>query len=163
MELIKTFAIIHQYDERLIYKEQWTFWYNEHKEEFEREIERMNNIGYVGDVKDKMFKAGRYYFRKKNIKNINNITNNPIVKVERKYITMMNETLYAMDKHIKQALSTNDQFKPSEGYIQFCEENESVIRTEIHQMIKDNIIDKNDIPEKIKKTYKNRYYMMMRK
>ena len=68
MDLIKHFAIVHQFDERKIYKEQWNNWYNENKEEMEREIRRMNEIGYVGDVKDKMFKAGRYYFRKKNIK-----------------------------------------------------------------------------------------------
>ena len=174
MELIKRFAIIHQYDERKMYKEQWNIWYNENKEEMEREIERMNEIGYVGDVKDKMFKAGRYYFRKKNIKNkeetkeselINkiNISDINTVNTEKKrrnYITMLEATLVAMDEHIKTSLASDPEFKPSAGYSEFCEKNILVLRTEIQRMVVDNIMDKKDISEKIKKTYKNRYFMI---
>ena len=186
MELIERFAIVHQYDERKMYKEQWNSWYNENKEQMEREIERMNDIGYVGDVKDKMFKAGRYYFRKKNIKNketqaethaetqaqvketINNdikphVVNPAVVVTEKKrrnYITMLEATLVAMDEHIKLSLATDADFKPSDGYSEFCEKNVLVLRTEIQRMVVDNIIDKKDIAEKIKKTYKNRYYMI---
>ena len=194
MELIERFAIVHQYDERKMYKEQWNSWYNENKEQMEREIERMNDIGYVGDVKDKMFKAGRYYFRKKNIKNkeeqaetqaethaetqvetqaqvketINNdikphVVNPAVVVTEKKrrnYITMLEATLVAMDEHIKLSLATDADFKPSDGYSEFCEKNVLVLRTEIQRMVADNIMDKKDIADKIKKTYKNRYYML---
>lgn len=174
MDAIKQFAIVHQYDERKMYKEQWSNWYNENKEDMEREIERMNEIGYVGDVKDKMFKAGRYYFRKKNIKNqdkeeqrecevfnnINNINTKNTEKKRRNYITMLESTLVAMDEHIKKSLATDAQFKPSDGYSEFCEKNVLVLRTEIQRMVVENIIDKKDIAEKIKKTYKNRYYMI---
>lgn len=171
MDAIKQFAIVHQYDERKMYKEQWSNWYNENKEDMEREIERMNEIGYVGDVKDKMFKAGRYYFRKKNIKNqdkeeqrecevFNNINTKNTEKKRRNYITMLESTLVAMDEHIKISLATDEQFKPSDGYSEFCEKNVLVLRTEIQRMVVENIIDKKDIAEKIKKTYKNRYYMI---
>jgi hypothetical protein len=178
IELIERFAIVHQYDERKMYKEQWNSWYNENKEQMEREIERMNDIGYVGDVKDKMFKAGRYYFRKKNIKNkeeqaqvketINNdikphVVNPAVVVTEKKrrnYITMLEATLVAMDEHIKLSLATDADFKPSDGYSEFCEKNVLVLRTEIQRMVADNIMDKKDIADKIKKTYKNRYYMI---
>jgi len=174
MDLIKHFAIVHQYDERKTYKEQWNIWYNENKADMEREIERMIDIGYVGDVKDKMFKAGRYYFRKKNIKNedkeepreselINNINKLSDVNTEKKrrnYITMLESTLVAMDEHIKISLARDTEFKPSDGYSEFCEKNVLVLRTEIQRMVVDNIIDKKDIAEKIKKTYKNRYYMI---
>lgn len=190
MDLIKHFAIVHQFDERKMYKEQWNNWYNENKEEMEREIRRMNEIGYVGDVKDKMFKAGRYYFRKKNIKNkeeqaethaethaetqaqvketINNdikphVVNPAVVVTEKKrrnYITMLEATLVAMDEHIKLSLATDADFKPSDGYSEFCEKNVLVLRTEIQRMVADNIMDKKDIADKIKKTYKNRYYMI---
>jgi hypothetical protein len=194
MELIKRFAIVHQYDERKMYKEQWNIWYNENKEDMEREIERMNDIGYVGDVKDKMYKAGRYYFRKKNIKKedkeetreselINNIhtknatnivttknatsttstTNTTNTeKKRRNYITMLEATLVAMDEHIKTSLANDVEFKPSDGYSEFCEKNILVLRTEIQRMVVDNIMDKKDIAEKIKKTYKNRYFMITR-
>jgi hypothetical protein len=198
MELIERFAIVHQYDERKNYKEQWNNWYNENKEDMEREIERMNEIGYVGDVKDKMFKAGRYYFRKKNIKSkeetiepqaqaqgaqaqaqgaqaqaqgaqaqahgkaINTEVTPTGVneKKRRNYITMLEATLTAMDDHIKTSLAKEAEFKPSDGYSEFCEKNVLVLRTEIQRMVVDNIMDKKDIAEKIKKTYKNRYYMI---
>ena len=211
MELIERFAIVHQYDERKSYKEHWNNWYNENKEEMEKEIERMNNVGYVGDVKDKMFKAGRYYFRKKNIKKQgtehqhkqveqheqveqqkqveeqkqveqheqveqqkhehqpfrlqiqkkNDSTTNE--KPRRNYITMLESTLNSMDIHIKTSLANNTEFKPSDGYKDFCENNVSILRTEIQRMVTDNIMDKNDISDKIKKTYKNRYYMITKK
>jgi hypothetical protein len=174
MDAIKQFAIVHQYDERKMYKEQWSNWYNENKEEMEREIQRMNEIGYVGDVKDKMFKAGRYYFRKKNIKNqdkeepreievfdnINTVNTQNTEKKRRNYITMLESTLVAMDEHIKLSLAADAEFKPSDGYSEFCEKNVLVLRTEIQRMVVENIIDKKDIAEKIKKTYKNRYYMI---
>ena len=195
MDLIKHFAIVHQYDERKMYKEQWNNWYNENKEEMEREIRRMNEIGYVGDVKDKMFKAGRYYFRKKNIKNKAQAQQaqaqegqvqdaqaqvqaqaqaqqaqvqaqaQPQTKDKKKsrnYITMLETTLTAMDEHIKTALAKEADFKPSAGYSQFCENNVLILRTEIQRMVVDNIMDKKDIAEKIKKTYKNRYFMLTR-
>ena len=171
MDAIKQFAIVHQYDERKMYKEQWSNWYNENKEDMEREIQRMNDIGYVGDVKDKMFKAGRYYFRKKNIKNqdkeeprecevFDNINTQNTEKKRRNYITMLESTLVAMDEHIKSSLASDADFKPSDGYSEFCEKNVLVLRTEIQRMVVENIIDKKDIAEKIKKTYKNRYYMI---
>lgn len=173
MDLIKHFAIVHQFDERKMYKEQWNNWYNENKEEMEREIERMNEIGYVGDVKDKMFKAGRYYFRKKNIKKddkeeprecelINTVNTENTEKKRRNYITMLEATLNAMDEHIKSSIANNEDFKPSDGYSEFCEKNVLVLRTEIQRMVLDNIMDKKDIAEKIKKTYKNRYFMITR-
>jgi hypothetical protein len=199
MDLIKHFAIVHQFDERKIYKEQWNNWYNENKEEMEREIRRMNDIGYVGDVKDKMFKAGRYYFRKKNIKNKAQVeqaqqpqaqqpqaqqpqaqqpqaqqaqaqqaqaqqaqAQTKDKKKSRNYITMLEATLTAMDEHIKTALAKEADFKPSAGYSQFCENNVLILRTEIQRMVVDNIMDKKDIAEKIKKTYKNRYFMLTR-
>jgi len=216
MDLIKHFAIVHQFDERKMYKEQWNNWYNENKEEMEREIRRMNEIGYVGDVKDKMFKAGRYYFRKKNIKNKAQVeqaqaqqaqaqpaqqaqaqpaqqaqaqpaqqaqqaqtqaqpaqqtqaqaqpaqqtqAQTKDKKKSRNYITMLEATLTAMDEHIKTALAKEAEFKPSAGYSQFCENNVLILRTEIQRMVVDNIMDKKDIAEKIKKTYKNRYFML---
>ena len=168
MDAIKQFAIVHQYDERKMYKEQWNNWYNDNKEYMEREIERMKEIGYVGDVKDKMFKAGRYYFRKKNIKKedkeepreselINNVNTE---KKRRNYITMLESTLIAMDEHIKTSFANDEEFKPSDGYSDFCEKNVLILRTEIQRMVMENMMDKKDIAEKIKKTYKNRYYMI---
>ena len=73
---------------------------------------------------------------------------------------MLEATLTAMDEHIKTALAKEADFKPSAGYSEFCENNVLILRTEIQRMVLDNIMDKKDIAEKIKKTYKNRYFML---
>ena len=75
---------------------------------------------------------------------------------------MLEATLTAMDEHIKTSLAKEAEFKPSAGYSQFCENNILILRTEIQRMVVDNIMDKKDIAEKIKKTYKNRYFMLTR-
>jgi len=173
MNAIKSFSTIHQYDERKIYKEQWNHWYEEHKEALELEIRRMKDMGYVGDVKDKMFKAGRYYFRKKEEAGAREAgtreagareagTGANIQKKTRNYITMMESTLGAMDKHITDEMENDAKFKPSAGYINFCENNIDILREEIGRMINDLKMDQAAIKDKLKKTYKNRYYIITR-
>ena len=67
MDEITTFSKIHQYDDRHTYKEAWNMWKGNHEDFISAEAERLMRLGYVGSVEDKMYKAGRYYFRKKNI------------------------------------------------------------------------------------------------
>lgn len=67
---LSRFSKVHQYDERREYKEAWTRWKSnpEITEIISVEVRRLESIGYMGDIEDKMFKSGRYYFRKKSIK-----------------------------------------------------------------------------------------------
>ena len=65
MTCISQFAKIHELDDRHTYKEAWTLWLAENEDEVEREIQRLQQLDYRGDILDKMFKAGRYYFREK--------------------------------------------------------------------------------------------------
>jgi hypothetical protein len=170
MKSIESFSIVHQYDDRKIYKELWKTWEEEHEDEIAEEIERLTEMGYVGDVKDKMFKAGRYYFRKKNIRN-NQAQQDQADHMQtqtkwaekreekqRAYITMNPETLQCMDEHITENLC--DDFKPSDGYLDFCNGNADILRIEIRRMVSEHGMNLNNVVEKIKKTYKNRYYKL---
>ena len=65
MDEITTFSKVHQYDDRHTYKEAWNRWKDDHDDFISAEAERLRRLGYVGSVEDKMYKAGRYYFRKK--------------------------------------------------------------------------------------------------
>jgi len=71
---LSRFSKVHQYDERRAYKEAWVRWKSntEISEIISVEVRRLESIGYMGDIEDKMFKSGRYYFRKKSIKQNNN-------------------------------------------------------------------------------------------
>ena len=156
MDLITQFAKIHQFDDRKVYKELWVNWMEENNDSITNEITRLRRLGYEGDILDKMFKAGRYYFRKKN-------TNEEKQQQKRRsYITMSSDVLNAMDKHIYESIK-NDDFTPSSGYTDFCTTHVEILKSEIKRLCSETVIESSDLIEKIKKTYKNRYFIVTRK
>jgi hypothetical protein len=224
MEKITAFSKSHQNDERKMYKQAWNSWFEENKNEMEQEINRITRIGYKGDIVDKMFKAGRYYFRKKNAnvvdKNANEeeeeetntqkekdeendeeaeeeqveeeedaakdatkdatkdaakdatkdaakdaakdaVKDAKVIK-KRGYIIMDPATLVLMDNHIKTALTNDNNFTPAKGYNHFCENNINILQTEIRRMFIEDKISAPEIITKIKKTYKNRCFILTR-
>lgn len=152
-DMVTSFAKMHQYDDRKTYKEAWEDWCNENNETITREVNRLVDIGYEGDVLDKMYKAGRYYFRTKNL------TEKKEPKERRAYISMNNEILEAMDEHIKHN-SDNDDYTPATGFDNFCISNVNILTTEIRRIL-DEVegVTGKILTKKIKKTYKNRYYL----
>ena len=153
MELLSNFAKIHKYDTRKDYQEAWKEWYTEHIDELQREGQRIINLGYIGDIEEKMYKAARYYFRKKNKVNPDTYSEKE-VKV-RTYVALSPILLKNMDSHIKNNI-TNNNYSPAWGFADFCKNNKVVLENEILSL---NIkYEKNYIVPKIKKTYKNRYF-----
>lgn len=67
MAHVSRFSKVHQHDDRHTYKREWTKWIQleEITMTIDAETRRLQENGYVGDINDKMFKAGRYYFRKR--------------------------------------------------------------------------------------------------
>jgi hypothetical protein len=168
MLLITQFAKMHQYDDRHSYKEAWHEWLNDNSEVIEREISRLEQLGYKGDVNDKMFKAGRYYFREKESLEKNNKNQNTNScnddkddnNAKRTYCVMNPDVIKAMDKHL-QSIMTQPNFKPAHGYKQFCEQHMTLLREEIARLVQEELyMTAEKMAEKIKKTYKNRYYIL---
>jgi len=154
MNEVNAFAKLHQLDDRHSYKEAWKIWYENHTEMIQGESQRLENDGYVGDINDKMFKAGRYYFRKK--------TNNEDKdKTKRRnYISMDSEVIEAMDRHIKDNINYIS-FSPASGYNNFCKDHLSLLKNEITRFYNEDVYISQDILiSKIKKTYKNRYFIL---
>lgn len=149
-ELYK-FSKIHQYDDRKDFKEAWKIWTEENDDIIELEMCRMLRLGYNGDVLDKMFKSARYYFRKKG-------TEKKEPKQRRQYISVSKELLEAMDNHIE-----TNSFQPKDGFIDFCKNNEFILKESISLIFEQGSKDKDLIEDKIKKTYKNRYFMITNK
>jgi hypothetical protein len=54
------FSKIHQYDHRKDFKEAWNIWVEENENIIADEVRRLENLGYEGDILDKMFKSARY-------------------------------------------------------------------------------------------------------
>lgn len=161
MSMITEYSKIHEYDDRVTYKEAWNIWFDDNQEILNGEINRLVDLGYKGCVKDKMYKAGRYYFRKKKIVNKEK---GKLIKEKQKrrnYISMDLTILDAMDKHISQWMRKND-FTPASGYNEFCKEHVNLLKNEIRVICEGNKITADDITSKIKKTYKNRYFLLSR-
>jgi hypothetical protein len=153
-ELYK-FSKIHQYDHRKDFKEAWEKWTEENDDMIDKEIRRLTNLGYDGDILDKMFKSARYYFRKKSTEK-----KEPIKR--RIYVGSQKDLLDAMDQHIKNNIKSSD-FKPSDGFDEFCRNNIELLKEQVNQFVQSGIKDSNEIKNKIKKTYKNRYFIIISK
>ena len=146
--IIIAFAKLHRFDDRKDYKEAWKLLVEARSVEFATEEKRLHQQGYKGDVLDKMYKSGRYYFKEK--------TSNSETKSPPKHssitIKLSNHILETMDSHLK---STNRPVKPSEGFDQFCRDNEEEINQEGKRLI---AIKEEVLMSKLKKSYKNRYF-----
>ena len=149
------FAKIHQYDDRKDFKEAWLTWVEDNKDIVDEEIHRLLYLGYEGDILDKMFKSARYYFRKKS-------TEKKQPKQRRQYISVNRELLNAMDNHIEDNMY-DDNYQPKTGFITFCKDNEILLKDAISKLYEQGEKNSGLIEDKIKKTYKNRYFMLVSK
>lgn len=152
MNELHNFAKIHQYDHRKDFKEAWAKWSDENAEIIKNETERLISLGYRDEdnIDTKMFKSARYYFRTKS-------SVKPEPKQRRQYISVDHELLAAMDRHI-----INNDSKPEAAFLQFCKENTDTLRQSVAQICAQGINDPQEIQAKIKKTYKNRYFLLIK-
>lgn len=149
MEELYKFSKIHQYDHRKDFKEAWLLWKDENEEFINDEIRRLNILGCNKDIEDKMFKSARYYFRKKN-------TEKKAPTTRRDYVGTSKDFISIVDKHIKSNIGN----KPSECFSQFCKENIEELQIETNRLINSELKETAEIKDKIKKTYKNRYFII---
>jgi hypothetical protein len=163
MANITQFAQKHQFDDRHSYKDAWVLWLAENQDTVEREVARLHQLDYKGDVIDKMFKAGRYYFRAKaGIHTEQKEQQKEQAQQEpkrRDYIVMNQDVIQAMDAHLQSLIKQKD-FKPALAYNQFCEEHEALLRKEIGRL--GSYYTGEKLSAKFKKTYKNRYFSFQR-
>jgi len=151
MASITQFAHIHQFDDRHQYKEAWTHWLTDNQAAVQYEITRLQQLDYTGDIVDKMFKAGRYYFRGKAVKETQKTKN------KREYIVMHPVMIQTMDIHLR-GLMAQPNFKPALAYNLFCEQHPELVQAEIRRLA--DTISGEKMSAKLKKTYKNRYFSL---
>jgi len=143
MNKLNEFSKINQYNDRISFKENWNEWLNINNELIENECKRLFNLQYKGNIIDKMFKSARYYYRKKS-----NETKQPI---ERKgYSHLPKEILEKIDIF----LYLNQNIKPKDSFNNFWNENYELLNNNNNNAT-ENLLIKN----KIKKTFKNRYFL----
>ncbi len=163
---LENFARNHKDDDRKTFKTQWNQWLTlPNIIKLVSEDERKYNE-LVTEQKDtlieKMFFSVRYYYRKKILAeneddNVSTASSSASSE-KRKYITVTKTILNAMDQYI---LRFPDK-KPADSFTMFCNENVYFIRKEIELIKKSGITSSDSIYNKIKTTYKNRYYIVSR-
>lgn len=146
------FSKTHQYDHRHDFKEAWQVWADNNIDMVEEEMRRLMEMGYTGDINDKMFKSARYYFRKKST-----VKKEPSKR--KLYVSSSKPLLAAMDDHIKLSMTAEENFKPSTGFDEFCKQHVSLIKEQVLTLSRAGVTNSAEIKGKIKKTYKNRYFL----
>ena len=157
-EKLAYFADIHKLDDRKTFKEEWKTWIEDNSSMLKSETEYLQNMGYDGNVEDKMFKSARYYFKNKKPKSVDE--QEP--KQRRKYIKMNKTILMLIDQHITENINKNN-YKPSEGFQWFKEKFQNEVSQEFNRIKENSDISEEDVEEKMKKTYKNRYFNKINK
>jgi hypothetical protein len=189
IEHVAAFAKLHQYDDRKTYKEAWAAWLanDEIAALLKADVKRLTDLGYNGDVADKLFKSGRYYFRQKTagFPNLSlhadpmcpkqvGVWDVPIALVApRKYVLMNRDLLNAMDDHIERGLRQDENdadadataYTPAKGFADFYKTwaaaEVDTLRKEVERL--SEIMPSGEaVHDKLKKTYKNRYFMIVR-
>jgi hypothetical protein len=157
MDILRNFANKHRYDEASIFKERWLRWTcnDSNIAEILKEEKRLVDVGYKGDMEDKMFKTVRYYLKNKSVEK-----KQP--KKRRKYIAINKNIIETMDEHIE-GTAIVENLKPAVAYNNYSSHSvySDMIDKEVDRLIKLEMDEVSAI-NKIKKTYKNRYYLQQK-
>ena len=160
-EHLAAFANLHKYDDRTTYKEAWMAWlaHDEIAALLTTDVARLSDLGYKGDVLDKLYKSGRYYFRGKNKANAEKAN----ADKARKYVLLNHALLDAMDDHIERGLQHDDAYTPASGFADFCNmrADDDVLKAEVASLSA-RLTSGEAVHAKLKKTYKNRYFMLIK-
>lgn len=151
------FSNKHRFDEPELFKVYWDRWESQPQnvELINKEKDRLVSQGYAGDIHEKMYKTVRYYLKNKSLEK-----KEP--KKRRKYITLDKDFLEKMDDHILEVAIVQDM-KPAHAYNNFISLSDNM--RSVEEQIKE--LTEKDLTElaatnKIKKTYKNRYFLQQK-
>ena len=151
------FSSKHRFDDAALFKVYWERWevQPQNASLVEQEERRLKTLGYEGNIHEKMYKTVRYYLKNKSLEK-----KEP--KKRRKYVTLDKEFLEKMDDHILQVAMVNNM-KPAYAFNNFISlsDNMRQVDDQIKTMM-ENEMTEVEANNKIKKTYKNRYYLQQK-
>ena len=154
MTYLENWVSVHKYDDNDLFQDNWNLWCRSNEMEIEYERERLQKNGCEKDIYDKMYKTVRYY-----LKNKPDTKSEP--KKRRNYISLDKDFIEDIDNHI---VNFGNTIKPQRAYENFLIDesyNEKIQETIDELKLCD--LNENEIMNKIKKTYKNRYFIYKKK
>ncbi len=146
----------HKFECPYDFKISWNKWIDKNTRIIEQEKESLILKGYRGDIYDKMYISVRYYYKLKNETNQ--------VKKRKKYVAFGKVLLDIIDTDINLNV-LKKKLKPSLAYNNFILNNNYIkyISNEQEKLVTINHISEDDFKKKLKKTYKNRYFLLKNK
>tara|TARA_B110000261_G_scaffold74355_2_gene86240 strand:- start:1736 stop:2233 length:498 start_codon:yes stop_codon:yes gene_type:complete len=142
------FSTIHQHDKAKVFKEAFEVFTEDNVQEIGLERDKLEKAGYKGNIIEKMYKSARYYFKNKD-RSEDNVSH----KKRRIYIKQNKEFIDIIDRNLE---SISD-LKPSEAFEEFKEQNKQCFEDECLRI--GEYLNKEKTHDKIKKTFKNRYFL----
>ena len=133
------------------FNDAWTRWLEHNQSIIKNEENELKKKGFTGNLDDKMYKSARYYFRKKPAEK-------KAPKERRKYVALEREVIESIDNHIGE--HHNNLGSPAKCYKNYMENNNTIVQEEYKRLQEDNKLSLSECEEKIKKTYKNRYFQI---
>jgi hypothetical protein len=143
-----------------MFKEAWEDWIQtpEISEQIQKEALHFKKQEQEGDILEKMFKSARYYYRKKTPQK----ETPDSVKQRKQYIGISPHFIHEMDIYIQRQIKEAKwkiAISPEESFQSFSKECETQIQKEITDLTDSLKFSQRNAEIKIKKTYKNRYYL----
>ncbi len=155
-ESLARFSSVHRYDEPSDFRQAFDAWCEFHKEALEQEGARLGALGYEGDITKKTYRSARYYFKDKSLEK-----KRP--QKRKVYISVPERLIDAMDIHIK-GVALPENLRPAYAYNNFISDGKHMLLlNEVELVLEDAGLDGVATEAKIKKTYKNRYYVQQTK
>jgi hypothetical protein len=174
--LLDNFAEIHRHDSRKDFRSFWDEFIKSNLNAFEQEASLLEARGFKSDPYNAMYKSARFYYRKfydgsGKKKNCKKIKNNPYSKFPTELIKLIDT---AIEKYISMNLkqvSTRDymcDITPASCYAEFCGDYEDDLHIHIYEYVRQrqslgDHISSCVISNKLKKTFKNRFYKIQNK
>tara|TARA_Y100000389_G_scaffold195359_1_gene226686 strand:- start:529 stop:1095 length:567 start_codon:yes stop_codon:yes gene_type:complete len=160
-EMLSNFGRLYSYSNDEDFDKYWNEFLVNNDELISKEYERLKEQGYNGNINDKLYKSVKYYWIKIHKLDNNNDNNHNNHKSERNnetYITINIDLLNKINNYIDETLINN--VSPNQSFNNFCKTYDEDINNEINKIKeKYNINNKDICKEKIKKCYKNKYYL----
>ncbi len=174
--LLDNFAEIHRHDSRKDFRSFWDEFIKSNLNAFEQEASLLEARGFKSDPYNAMYKSARFYYRKfydgsGKKKNCKKVKNNPYSKFPTELIKLIDT---AIEKYISMNLkqvSTRDymcDITPASCYAEFCGDYEDDLHIHIYEYVRQrqslgDHISSCVISNKLKKTFKNRFYKIQNK
>lgn len=167
-EMLMIFSQQHKYCNNEEFKQQWETWTRENINSIYGEKERLETLGYDGNIIEKMYKSIKYYYCKRNRKYKSESDTTTKNKDRKKYMKKNDDFISIIDTFIETHMERKEEngfvvktctTKPSHFWKEFNEDYSNELNDEVIKIIEEINVSENDATAKIRKMFNNRYFI----